>query len=33
MLKINLHDTERVLKTGAKVIGALGVIVTAIKTH
>ena len=33
MLKINLHETERVLKTGAKVISALAVIVAAIKTH
>ena len=34
MLKINWHETERVLKTGGKVnISGLAVIVAAIKTH
>jgi hypothetical protein len=33
MLKINWHETERVLKTAGKVIGGLGAIVGAIKAH
>jgi hypothetical protein len=33
MPKINLHETERALKTAAKVIGGLAVIVGAVKGH
>jgi hypothetical protein len=33
MPKINWHETERVLKTTAKVVGGLAAIVGAIKAH
>ena len=33
MLKINWHETERVLKTAGLVISGLALIAKAIKTH